>query len=114
MALIKRGEIFLVNFDPTIGAEAKKTHPAVVVSNDINNAHSPIISIAPITSNVTKVYSFEVEIPQGVGGLKSRSKVMVNQTRAVDKIRLIKKLGHLPDQIMADINGALKLHYDLE
>lgn len=114
MALIKRGEVFLVNFDPTIGAEAKKTRPAVVVSNDINNVHSPIISIAPITSNVTKVYSFEVEIPQGVGGLKSRSKVMVNQTRAVDKIRLIKILGHLPEQIMAEINGTLKLHYDLE
>jgi len=114
MASISRGDIFLVNFDPTVGAEAKKTRPAVVVSNDINNAHSPIVSIAPITSKVTKVYSFEVEIPLGVGGLKTRSKVMVNQTRAVDKIRLIKKLGHLPEQIMADINRALKLHYDLE
>jgi mRNA interferase MazF len=114
MALIRRGEVFLVNFDPTVGAEAKKTRPALVVSNDINNAHSPIVSISPITSNVTKVYSFEVEIPPGVGGLKTRSKVMVNQTRAVDKIRLIKKLGHLPEQIMEDVNRALKLHYDLE
>jgi mRNA interferase MazF len=114
MALIKRGEVFLVNFDPTVGAEAKKTRPAVVVSNDINNAHSPIVSISPITSNVTKVYSFEVEIPPGVGGLKTRSKVMVNQTRAVDKIRLIKKLGDLPKQIMNEVNRALKLHYDLE
>ncbi len=91
MASISRGDIFLVNFDPTIGAQAKKTRPAVVISNDINNAHSPIVSIAPITSNVTKVYSFEVEIPTGVGGLKSRSKVMANQTRAVDKIN--KKIG---------------------
>lgn len=114
MASISRGDIFLVNFDPTVGAEAKKTRPAVVVSNDINNAHSPIVSIAPITSNVTKVYSFEVEIPPGAGGLKSRSKVMANQTRAVDKIRLIKKLGRLPEPIMADINHVLKLHYDLE
>jgi mRNA interferase MazF len=114
MASIRRGEVFLVNFDPTVGAEAKKTRPALVVSNDINNAHSPIVSISPITSNVTKVYSFEVEIPPGVGGLKTRSKVMVNQTRAVDKIRLIKKLGHLPEQIMEDVNRALKLHYDLE
>ena len=114
MVSIRRGEVFLVNFDPTVGAEAKKTRPAVVVSNDINNAHSPIVSISPITSNVIKVYSFEVEIPTGIGGLKTRSKVMVNQTRTVDKIRLIKKLGHLPDQIMADVTRALKLHYDLE
>jgi mRNA interferase MazF len=114
MVSINKGDIFLVNFDPTVGAEAKKMRPAVVVSNDINNVHSPIVSIAPITSNVAKVYSFEVEIPSSVGGLKSRSKVMVNQTRAVDKIRLLKRLGHLPEQLMADINQALKLHYDLE
>jgi mRNA-degrading endonuclease toxin of MazEF toxin-antitoxin module len=49
----------------------------------------------------------EVEIPSRVGGLKSRSKVMVNQTRAVDKMRLVKRLGHLPEQIMAGINQAL-------
>ena len=65
MASIRRGEIFLVNFDPTIGSEAKKTRPAVVVSNDINNTHSPIVSISPITSNVTRVYSFEVEVTSG-------------------------------------------------
>ena len=114
MASIKRGEVFLVNFDPTAGAEAKKTRPVVVVSNDVSNAHSPIVSIAPITSNVTKVYSFEVEILPREGGLRSRSKVMVNQTRAVDKIRLIKKLGHLSEASMSNINEALKLHYDLE
>jgi mRNA interferase MazF len=114
MVSIKRGEVFWVNFDPTVGAEAKKTRPAVVVSNDINNAHSPIVSISPITSNVSRVYSFEVEIPAGTAGLKTRSKVMVNQTRAVDKIRLIKKLGQLPIQMMADVDQALKMHYDLE
>jgi mRNA interferase MazF len=114
MASIKRGDLFLVNFDPTVGAEAKKIRPALVVSNDINNLHSPIISIAPITSNVIKVYSFEVQIPPGTGGLRTRSKVMVNQTRAVDKIRLIKKLGTLPEKIMLEVNQSLKLHYDLE
>jgi mRNA interferase MazF len=114
MVSIKRGEVFWVNFDPTVGAEAKKTRPAVVVSNDINNAHSPIVSISPITSNVSRVYSFEVEIPAGTAGLKTRSKVMVNQTRAVDKIRLIKKLYQLPIQMMADVDQALKMHYDLE
>jgi len=114
MALIRRGKVFLVNFDPTLGAEVRKSRPAVVVSNDINNAHSPILSIAPITSNITKVYSFEVEIPSGTGGLKTRSKIMVNQTRAVDKLRLIKKLGQLPAPIMKDVDRALKLHYDLE
>jgi mRNA interferase MazF len=113
-ASIKRQDVFLVNFDPTVGAEAKKTRPALVVSNNINNAHSPIVSISPITSNVTRVYSFEVEVLAGIGGLNTRSKVMVNQTRAVDKVRLIRRLGNLPDEIMEEINNALKLHYGLE
>ena len=113
MALIKRGEIFLVNFDPTLGAEARKVRPALVVSNNINNTHSPIISISPITSNVTRIYSFEVEVPEGIGGLRTRSKVMINQTRAVDKLRLINKIGHLSVEIMEQVNQALKLHYDL-
>jgi mRNA interferase MazF len=114
MVSIRRGDVFFVNFDPTVGAEVKKSRPAVVVSNDINNAHSPIISISPITSNVDRIYSFEVEISRGTAGLKTRSKVMVNQTRAVDKIRLIKRLGQLPEQIVKEVNQALKLHYDLE
>lgn len=114
MASIKRGEVFLVNFDPTVGAEAKKTRPAVVVSNDVNNVHSPIVSISPITSNVTRIYSFEVEIPSGTGGLRTRSKIMVNQTRAVDKIRLIRKLGHLSEGLMDNVNQALKLHFAIE
>jgi mRNA interferase MazF len=112
-ASIKRGEVFLVNFDPTLGSETKKTRPAVVVSNDLNNAHSPIISIAPISSKVTRIYSFEVEISSGSGGLKTRSKIMVNQTRAVDKIRLVKKMGHLPPEIMLQLARALKLHYNI-
>jgi len=114
MVSIKRGDIFLVNFDPTLGAEIQKTRPALVVSNDINNVHSPIVSISPITSNVTRVYSFEVEIPAGMGGLKIRSKIMVHQTRAVDKIRLVKKLGQLTPSIMAEVDQALRIHYDLE
>jgi len=114
MASIRRQDVFLVNFDPTIGAEAKKPRPALVVSNNINNAHSPIVSISPITSNVKRVYSFEVEVSAGIGGLRTLSKVMVNQTRAVDKVRLINRLGYLPDEIMEEINNALKLHYDLE
>jgi len=73
MGLIKQGDVFWVNFDPSVGAEIKKIRPAVVVSNDINNEHSPIISISPISSNVTRIYSFEVEVPAGTASLTSRS-----------------------------------------
>ncbi len=112
-ASIERGDVFLVSFDPTVGAEARKTRPGLVVSNDINNAHSPIISVSPITSNVSRVYSFEVEIPAGTAGLNTPSKVMVNQTRAVDKARLMRKLGRLPDDLMNQVDRALRLHFAL-
>jgi mRNA interferase MazF len=91
-----------------VGTEAKKTRPAVVVSNDINNAHSPIVSISPVTSNVKRIYSFEVELPANKGGLVKRSKVMVNQARAVDKIRLMRKIGSLPEGIMKQVDRARK------
>ncbi|MDR3569709.1 MAG: type II toxin-antitoxin system PemK/MazF family toxin [Syntrophobacteraceae bacterium] len=113
MASIRRGDVFLVNFDPAVGAEATKVRPAVVVSNDINNTHSPIVSIAPVTSSVSRIYSFEVEVPAQSGGLELNSKVMPNQTRAVDKVRLLKKIGRLPPDIMEKVDSALKLHYDL-
>jgi mRNA interferase MazF len=102
-----------VNFDPTVGAELKKIRPAVVVSNDINNVHSPIISIAPISSRVARIFSFEVEILANVGGLTERSKVMVNQTRAIDKMRILKQIGTLEESYLHKIDAALKLHYDL-
>ena len=111
-ASIKRGDVFLVNFDPTVGAEVRKTGPPIVVSNDVNNLHSPIISIAPITSDVTRIYSFEVEIPAGMAGLH-RSKVMVNQTRAVDKVRLMKRSGRLSQDVIIRLDSALRLHYAL-
>ena len=111
MASIRRGDVFLVNFDPTIGAEIRKARPALVVSNDINNRHSPVVSIVPITSNVSRIYSFEVGVPAGAGGLTRASKIMPNQTRAVDTLRFIRKLGHLPSSVMRQVDDALRLHY---
>ena len=113
MMACKKGDVYLVNFDPTIGSEIRKTRPAVIVSNDVNNANSPIISITPITSNVSRVFSFEVELPADSGGISKKSKAMVNQTRAVDKVRLIEYIGTLDRKLLEKINKALMLHYDL-
>lgn len=96
-----------------MGAEVRKTRPSVVVSNDINNLHSPIVSIAPITSSVARIYSFEVEIPAGTAGLRKRSKVMVNQTRPVDKLRFLEKKGRISNDILSRLDSALRLHYSL-
>jgi mRNA-degrading endonuclease toxin of MazEF toxin-antitoxin module len=62
---------------------------------------------------VTRVYSFEVEIPAGTSSLTSLSTVMVNQTRAVDKVRLVQLVGSLPAELLAKVKAALRLHYDI-
>ena len=111
--IIKRGEVWLAALDPTIGGEIQKTRPVVVVSNDISNSHNSVVSIVPLTSNVTRILSFEVYIPTGVGGVTKDSKVKPDQIRTIDKSRLIKLYGTLPDTYVQQLNKALKLHLAL-
>lgn len=87
---VKRFEIFLVNLDPTVGAEMQKTRPCVIVSPDEMNRNISTAIIAPLTSQ-GKVYPTRVPCYfQGKDGL-----VVLDQLRTVDKIRLVKRLGRL-------------------
>jgi mRNA interferase MazF len=89
-----RGDVWLVNLDPTIGHEIKKSRPAVIIQNDIGNKFSPITIIAPIASqNLEKIYPIEVFLTNKNSGLEKDSKALLNQIKAVDKTRLIKKNG---------------------
>lgn len=111
--IIRRGDVWLAALDPTIGGEIQKTRPVIVVSNDVNNAHNSVISVIPLTSNVTRVLSFEVHIPASVGGLTKESKAKTDQIRTVDKSRLVKHYGALPNAYVQLLNDALKLHLAL-
>jgi mRNA interferase MazF len=104
----KRGEVYLVSFDPTIGAEIKKTRPALVIQNDVGNRYSPVTIVAAISSKVGDTrYPTEVLIPSSEGGLREPSVVMLNQIRSVDKRRLIARLGRLSPDRMALVDQAL-------
>ena len=110
----KRGEVYLVNFDPTIGSEIKKTRPAVNIQNDISNKHSAVTIVAAISSSDGSTpYPNEVFVKKGEGGLSNDSFVLLNQIRTVDKTRLIKKLGVLKQSTMEDINRALEISLGL-
>lgn len=114
MADVKRGHIWLANLDPTIGHEIKKSRPAVIIQNDIGNKYSPITIIAPITSQyLNNIYPIEVFLPKK-SGLEKDSKVLLNQIRAIDKRRLIKKLGFLEPEIMNTIDDAIKISLGLK
>lgn len=106
----RRGEVYLVNFDPTLGAEIQKTRPALIVQNDIANRHSPITIVAAITSQFTEpLYPTEVLITPPEGGLTTSSVVLLNQIRSIDKRRLIRRLGSLPREMMRRVDRAIQV-----
>ncbi len=109
-----RGEVYLVNFDPTIGSEIKKTRPALVIQNEISNKHSPVTIVAAITSKLdNNLYPTEVLISAGEGGLKQDSVVLLNQIRSVDRRRLAKKLGKVKDETLRRVDLAIKISLGL-
>lgn len=112
--MIRRGEIYWVNLDPTIGAEIQKTRPALVVSNDQNNEAAETVTVLPITQKTHRVYPFELALAKTQSGLKEDSKIKANQIRTVDKKRLGKLIGSISAQTMANVEQAILLHLDIE
>ena len=105
-----RGEVFLVNFDPTLGAEIRKTRPALILQNDIANEHSPITIVAAITSKSDdRLYPTEVLLKAREGGLDFDSVVLLNQIRSIDRRRLVKRMGKLRTSTMTRVDNALQI-----
>lgn len=113
-----RGEIRLVDFDPIRGSEASKRRPAVIVSNDGANTTASrlnrgVVTVVPVTSNVTRVYPFQVLLPAEECGLDRDSKAQAEQVRSVAVERIGRLLGRLPAPILAALEDALRLHLAL-
>ena len=90
----KHSEIYLVNFDPTLGTEIKKTRPALIIQHDIAKRWSSITIVAAITSQFEeRLYPTEVLVKAPEGGLTVDSVAILNQIRSIDKLRLLKRLG---------------------
>jgi len=112
---IKRGDIVLVDLDPTKGSEQGKTRPALVIQNDIGNKYSPTTIVAPLTSSYGKVYPVNVEIKAGEAGLKKDSVVLLNQIVTVDiKARIMKKVGKLSEDKMREVDKAIEISLGLD
>jgi len=115
---VLRGEIRLVDLDPARGSEADKRRPAIVVSNDGANATATrlgrgVITVVPVTSNVTRVYPFQVRLPAAECGLSRHSKAQAEQVRSVAVERVGRRVGQMPPALMADLDDALRLHLSL-
>lgn len=115
---MRRGEVRLVDLDPVRGSQADKRRPAVVVSNDRANAAAArlgrgVITVVPVTSNLMRVFAFQVLLPAELTGLREESKAQAEQVRSVSVDRLGAALGQLPASTMSAIDDALRLHLDL-
>ncbi|WP_068400397.1 type II toxin-antitoxin system PemK/MazF family toxin [Kribbia dieselivorans] len=113
-----RGEIRLVDLEPTRGTEANKRRPAIIVSNDNANAVAArlgrgVVTVVPVTSNTAHVYPFQVRLPAAETGLRLDSKAHAEQVRSVSVDRLGPVLGHLPMHLMTQLDDALRLHLHL-
>jgi len=112
---ISRGEIFLINFEPSFGSEQGRVRPALIIQNDILNKYSPLTIVAPITSKVyNKEYPTNVLISKEDSKLDKDSTILLNQIRAVDKRRIIKKIGLLDPYSMNQVDKAIKVSLGLD
>jgi len=112
---MKRGEIYFANLSPAVGSEMDKRRPVLIVSNDANNNASTTVTILPITSNITRVYPFEVLLNPEDSGLFKISKVQAQQIRIISKQRVLADLvGCLSQELIDLVNDAIKLHLGLE
>ena len=112
---VKRGEFYLVSFDPTVGHEIRKTRPALIIQNDIGNRYSPLTIVAAVTSKLSLVtYPVEVVIgPSRTSGLDVRSAIRLDQVCTVDRQRLINRLGVIDPSTMAKVNQAIQISLGL-
>lgn len=107
----KRGDVFWVQLDPTVGSEIKKRRPALIISNNIGNQISSRVIVAPITSSIKKILPFEV----GIVIFETKGKILLDQIRSVDKKRLQKnKITSINADKMLEVEEALKVVLSLD
>ena len=101
----RRGEIWLIQFDPKVGSEQGGTRPAVILQNDLGNEHSPVTIVAALTTTLRQM-PIHVYLDK-LDGVKRPSMLLLEQIHTVDKKRLVKRLGKIRGEKFEEILEAL-------
>jgi mRNA interferase MazF len=110
---LSRGDIVLVDFDPALKNEAASTRPAILVTNNAANELSPTLVVVPLTSNVERVYPFEILLKRSQTGLDYDSKVQIQFIRHVSRARLKRVIGSVLKEDLLELDGKLREHLAL-
>lgn len=112
--IVKRGDIYYANLNPVVGSEQGGHRPVIVIQNDVGNKYSPTVIVAAITSQISKAkLPTHVEINAKQNNLEKDSVILLEQMRTIDKRRLREKVTHLNEEVMTEVDEAVRVSLGL-